>query len=78
MSEQASDLVMGAAMGLFGLVGLFLAARAEDSEMYLFGLSLAAFAVFFLFGLIRRHYDEIEQAMPAVSAGAAARVAGHD
>ena len=78
MSEQVSDLVMGALMAFFGVLGLFLAARAEDAEMYLFGLSLAGFAVLFLFGLMRRHYDELEQAAPAESDAVLLQVAGHD
>jgi hypothetical protein len=78
MSEQTGDLVMGALMGLFGFVGLFLAAGAQDAEMYLFGLSLAGFAVLFLFGLMRRHYDEAEQALPVAPDAATARMAAHD
>jgi hypothetical protein len=78
MSEQISDLVMSALMGLFGMVGLFLAARAEDAEMYLFGLSLAGFAVLFLFGLIRRHFDQIDETATAPAEAVAARVSGHD
>ena len=62
MSEQTGDMIIGVVMGLLGLLGLFLAAGARDAEMYVFGLSLAGFAVLFLFGLIRRHYDEAELA----------------
>lgn len=45
-----------------GLLGLFLAARAVDPGMQIFGLVLAALAVLLNFWLIHRYYD------PAVSA----------
>lgn len=57
MDKDAGELVVGMMMGLFGLIGLFLAAGAADDEMLVFGLTLCAFAVCFDFGLIRRHYD---------------------
>jgi hypothetical protein len=57
-------------MAVFGLVGLFLAAGAADSEMYVFGLSLTALAVCFDAGLIRRHYDRRDAAGAAVRAEA--------
>ena len=76
MKEEIGDTIMGVLMGLFGLIGLFMAAGARDAEIYLFGLSLAGFAVLFLFGLIRRHYDEIDEAAH-VDAGAQ-RAVGHD
>jgi hypothetical protein len=59
MQVQASDIVVGLIMALFGLVGLFLASRALDDEMCVFGLSLAGFASLFIFGQIHRHFDEI-------------------
>lgn len=60
MNVNASDLVVGVMMNLFGLLGLLLAARALDGEMYVFGLSLAGFSWLFVFGLIRRHFDSTE------------------
>ncbi|HEX2943616.1 MAG TPA: hypothetical protein VHO91_21350 [Rhodopila sp.] len=58
MENNLSNLIVGLMMAAFGLLGLFLVARAADVEMYIFGLSLTAFAVIFDFGLIKRHYDE--------------------
>jgi hypothetical protein len=69
MDVGASDLVVGVMMNLFGLVGLLLAARALDSEMYVFGLSLAAFSYLFILGLIRRHFDAAEAANREVRRG---------
>ncbi len=57
--EEASDFTMGL---LMGLLGLFVASRAHDVEMYVFGLGLAAMAVLFVFGLVRRHFDDVEAA----------------
>ena len=55
--EHVSDLIIGLVMAGFGLIGLFLVAGAADAEMYVFGLSLAGFAVLFDFGLIKRYFD---------------------
>ncbi len=57
MDSNASDLIVGLMMAVFGLVGLFLVAGAADAEMYIFGLGLCVFAVVFDFGLIKRHFD---------------------
>ena len=55
--EHMSDLIVGLMMAVFGLIGLFLVAGAADVEMYVFGLTLCAFAIVYDFGLIKRHYD---------------------
>ncbi len=60
MDIEASDLIVGIMVSVFGLVGLILASGATDNEMYVFGLSLAGFAVVFVIGLIRRHYDKAD------------------
>lgn len=60
MEVETGDLVAGAIMLVAGLLGLILASSATDNEMYVFGLSLAAFAAVFVVGLIRRHYDKAE------------------
>jgi hypothetical protein len=57
---EASDLVVGVMMAVFGLLGLLLASRAHDNEMYVFGLALAGLACAFVFGQIRRHFDRKE------------------
>ena len=65
MDVEPSDLIVGLLMTVFGVTGLFLASGAFDNEMYVFGLSLAALAVLFDIGLIRRHFDRVETARKA-------------
>ena len=74
MSAVASWLV-GAAVAALGLLGLFLASRAADPALTLFGLMLFAFAVLFDFGLIRRAYDAREHAADAAAADKQVRAA---
>lgn len=57
MDIQVSDVIVGLLMSVLGLIGLFMAAGATDDAIYVFGLSLAGFAVVFVLGLIRRHFD---------------------
>jgi hypothetical protein len=57
MNIEVSDLIVGVLVSLLGLLGLVLASGATDDEIYVFGLSLAGFAVVFVFGLIRKHFD---------------------
>lgn len=54
------EWIVGAMMAVFALVGLLMASRAQDNAIYLFGLSLAGFAIVFVFGLIRAHYDRTD------------------
>jgi hypothetical protein len=65
MDIEASDLVIALLMTVLGLIGLFLASGAQDDEIYVFGLSLAVWAVVFVFGLMRRHFDRIDATMHA-------------
>ena len=60
MNVEASDIVVGLLMAVFAVIGLLLGAGAMDDEMYVFGLSLFLFAVLFILGLIRRHYDRAD------------------
>ena len=60
MGIATGDLFVGIMTAVLGLIGLILASGAADDEIYVFGLSLAGFAVVFIFGLIRRHYDRQE------------------
>ena len=53
-------IVICVAVGLIGLVGLFMAAGAHESAFYEAGLIMAAFAVFFVFWQIKRGYDRAE------------------
>jgi hypothetical protein len=62
MNIEPSDLIVGLLMTAFGLIGLILASGAYDDEMYVFGLSLFGFAVAFIAGLIRRHFDRLDAA----------------
>lgn len=62
MHEQTGDIVVGLLVLFLGLTGLVMASGALDDEMYVFGLSLAGFAVAFELGLVRRHFDRIDAA----------------
>ena len=62
---KAGDLTVGIMMACLGLIGLYAAAGALDLEMSIFGWSLAGFAVVFIFGLIKHHYDEVDAAHAA-------------
>jgi hypothetical protein len=61
MDIAVSDLIVGLIVSILGLLGLLLAAGATDDGIYIFGLSLTGFAVIFVLGLIRRHYDKRDQ-----------------
>jgi hypothetical protein len=74
MREQLSDWLVGVMMSTFGLTGLLLASGARDDEMTVFGFSLAGFAVCFVMGLLRRHYDERDALKHMQMVAAAAHV----
>lgn len=57
MEDDISGIIVGIMVAILGLVGLVMASGAYDSEIFIFGLSLAGFAVIFDIGLIRRHHD---------------------
>ena len=61
------DIVVGVFVALLGLLGLVLASRALDQEMYVFGLSMAVFAGAFDWGLAVKIMGRME----AARAGAA-------
>src|SRR6478609_9495458 len=54
---RAVDAAIGLLVALLGLIGLIQAAGATDDGIYVFGLSLLAFAVVFDLGLVKRHFD---------------------
>jgi hypothetical protein len=54
-SESISDWIVGAMVAVFGLIGLLMAIRARDTEIFIFGASLAVFAGVFINDLRRRH-----------------------
>jgi hypothetical protein len=53
--EGIGSWLLGGAMGVLSLCGLFLASVAEDQVFYGTGLALFVFGVLFIFGLIQRH-----------------------
>jgi hypothetical protein len=69
MQLETSDIVVGAMMIIFGMLGLILGTRAADIEMEIFGFSLAVFSALFLFRLIKRYFDDVDAARQAVRAG---------
>ena len=54
MEELVSTWFVGALVTLLGILGLVLTAGARDNGMFVFGFSLAAFAVLFMVDLLRR------------------------
>ncbi len=56
MDQDASTWAMGMMMAVFSIVGIVLAAGARDDGMYVFGWSLAAFAVLFIADLMRQAF----------------------
>jgi hypothetical protein len=62
MAVATGDIVVGVMAALLGLLGLILGAGAVDDGMYVFGLSLFAFACLFGLGQIRRHYGRVTAA----------------
>jgi hypothetical protein len=52
--DATGSFVLGAVMGVLALLGLFLAAGANDGVFYATGLGLFAFCVLFIFGMIHR------------------------
>ena len=83
MEVDPGDIVVGLMVTGFGFAGLFLAAGSLDDEMYVFGMSLTAFAVAFVLGLVARHFDRAPtsagiaaaaDAMPGLSLARSAHV----
>lgn len=60
-----SHWIMGIMAALFGLLGLFMAAAARDTGIYIFGLGLFAAGVLFAWWMIKTAYDEAETAVNA-------------
>ncbi|MDE2335618.1 MAG: hypothetical protein KGK10_13890 [Rhodospirillales bacterium] len=78
MGSTLSDVIIGVLVACLGLIGLFAAAGALDIEMSIFGWSMAGFALVFILGLIKRHYDEIDAARHAPQAVTIEGVAIHE
>jgi uncharacterized membrane protein (DUF4010 family) len=56
-----SNWIMGILSGLAGLVGLFMAAAARDTGIFVFGMALMLFAVLFCWLMIKTAFDEAER-----------------
>lgn len=61
MDFETGDFVVGALVAILGGLGLVLGAGAVDDEMYIFGLSLFAFAYLFILGIVRRACDRADR-----------------
>lgn len=55
-----TDYLIAALVTVLALVGILLAAVADDTGIYIFGLGMAAFGTLFDFWLIKRHYDAVD------------------
>ncbi|MBV8651131.1 MAG: hypothetical protein JO255_06655 [Alphaproteobacteria bacterium] len=53
--------ILGIVAGLFALLGAVLASHAIDIGMATFGFGLAVFGTFFIFWLVKDHFDEDER-----------------
>ncbi len=53
--DTALRWIWGAAVGLVGLLGLFMAARGHDAMFQITGYLFMLFSIFFIFSLIH-HY----------------------
>jgi hypothetical protein len=60
--------IAGAVSGLFGLLGLFLASRAVDAGMYVFGFALLGFGILMVFSMMKRAFDASEAEVAAAPA----------
>ncbi len=57
-----SNWIIGIVSGLFGLLGLFLAANAVDLGITVFGFGLFAFGILMIFGIIKTSHDAAHHA----------------
>jgi hypothetical protein len=53
--DSIAPWILGGAMDLLSLCGLFLASAAQDNVFYGTGLALFVFGILFIFGLIHRY-----------------------
>jgi hypothetical protein len=53
-NDPMGSFVVGGVMGVLALLGLFVAAAAQDGTFYLTGLGLFVFCVLFIFVMIHR------------------------
>jgi hypothetical protein len=62
-NDDTSNYVLSGAVAVMGIVGLFVAARAGHGMTYYGGLTFFAFAVLFVFLMIKRSFDKAEGAV---------------
>ena len=60
-----SHWIMGIISAAFGLIGLFMAARAHDLGITVFGWALAGCSVLFCWWMIKTAFDESEESRQA-------------
>ena len=60
--DTASKMIVGFAVAVAGLLGLFMLANAVDLGIQIFGALLFLFGVLLNFWFIKSHYDRREQA----------------
>ena len=56
--EGTGRWIFGGVFVLVAILGLALASAAKDNVMYAVGLTVSGFAVLFVFGLMKRTFDE--------------------
>ncbi|WP_342236960.1 hypothetical protein [Inquilinus sp. OTU3971] len=61
MTDATARWIVGSGMSALGLLGLAMASRALDPMIDLFGLGLAGFALIFVSGLVKAHWDEVDR-----------------
>lgn len=59
-----SAWIIGTVAVLLGLLGAVLAANALDIGISMFGFGLIVFALWFVFWLIKSHFDQVERSRP--------------
>lgn len=59
--EGTGRWIFGGVFVLVAILGLALASAAKDTVMYVVGLLVFGFAVLFVFGLMKRSFDEKEK-----------------
>jgi hypothetical protein len=64
-----SNWIVCIVSGLFGLLGLFLAANAVDDGIYVFGFALFGFGILMNFWIINLAYDATERAQRRIATG---------
>ncbi|MBM3600374.1 MAG: hypothetical protein FJX35_19410 [Alphaproteobacteria bacterium] len=58
---DVSKWIVGAAVAVLALIGLIVAAKAQDSTMYWVGLAIFVFAIGFIFNMVKRNFDAADQ-----------------